>query len=241
MEDDFFIEAGDIFLVTGKNLMSKPIAKGQKAFYPKAISSHILIAISDGIYIHATSDKGVNISTFIEELPNIEDTWRAIRLKNLSSEDKDNLLKSVLHYLGQDYNTVYFTSSDSASFCSELAAKIYKQAKISIMNNKEPHKVIPADFDREADQQIDWEDITDKTKKCFEKLENDSRTRTAYLSYKMIIMQVLSRRKRHIMLDNIFLNSNIISEEAKEEYKKVKQEIANKVEISYWDDNFKKE
>lgn len=74
MEEKFSIQAGDIFLVTGINAMSKPITKGQKVFYDKAISSHILIAISDGIYIHATTDSGVAITTFQEEMPNIKDS-----------------------------------------------------------------------------------------------------------------------------------------------------------------------
>jgi dTDP-4-dehydrorhamnose 3,5-epimerase len=67
-------------------------------------------------------------------MPNIKDSWRAIRLKELSAENKESLMRSVVHFLGQDYNKAFFTASDGASFCSELAAKIYKQAGISILD-----------------------------------------------------------------------------------------------------------
>lgn len=240
MEEEFFIQAGDIFLVTGLNVMSKPIAKAQKAFYSDAISSHVLIAISDGIYIHATSDNGVDITTFKDELPNIKDSYRAIRLKELSEENEENLAKSVYHFLGQDYNKAFFTSSDKASFCSELAAKIYRQADISILNDKESHKVIPADFDREADEETSWEDITEKTKECFKKLTNEPSFKIAYITYKRIIELVKMRRKVHKVLDTTFLKTDIMSDDFKKEYTNLKQGIADKVEIPYWDDNFKK-
>lgn len=241
MEEKFSIQAGDIFLVTGMNAMSKPITKGQKAFYGKAISSHILIAISDGIYIHATSDSGVAITTFQEEMPNIKDSWRAIRLKELSAENRESLMRSVVHFLGQDYNKAFFTASDGASFCSELAAKIYKQAGISILDDKESHKVIPADFDREADNQIQWEDITEDTKECFKKLNDEPSIKIAYLSYKRIMYIVQMRRKMEKVLEDAFLKTEIVSEGFKKDYINLKQNTANKVEVPYWDDTFKKD
>ncbi len=197
-EKDFFIQAGDLLLVRGTNPMSKPIVVGQKILKPfHATSSHILISIGDGIYIHATGDKGVHITTFKEELPTVLDDWKAIRFKSLSKEQLDELIKSVLHYMGQDYNSIYFTNSESSSFCSELAAKIYQKAGISILNNKKPKNVIPADFDKEANTQEEWQDITDETKKCFDNLDTKETDR-AYFIYKHIIPIILRKTPPYV-------------------------------------------
>lgn len=240
-EKTFFIQAGDLLLVRGTNPMSKPIALGQKLIKPfHATSSHILISIADGIYIHATGDKGVHITTFKEELPTVKDNWKAIRLKNITDEELENLVKSVLHYMGQDYNSKFFVGSETSSFCSELAAKIYKKANISILGDKEAQNVIPADFDKEANIQEEWEDITIKTKECFNKLDSKE-IDIAYFLYKRTMNLVTQRRQTHKMLDDIFLNTDLVSDDFKEEYRNIKQNVADKLVMPYWDENFKKE
>jgi hypothetical protein len=237
----FFIQAGDLLLVRGTNLMSKPISLGQKLIKPlHATSSHILISIADGIYIHATGDKGVHITTFKEELPTVKDDWKAIRLKDITDEQLENLTKSVLHYMGQDYNSKIFISSETSSFCSELASKIYQKANISILGDKEAQNVIPADFDKEANIQEEWEDVTIETKEYFDKLDSKE-IDMAYFLYKRTMNLVTQRRQTHKMLDDIFLNTNIVSEDFKEEYRNIKQNVADKLVMPYWDENFKKE
>jgi hypothetical protein len=237
----FFIQAGDLLLVRGTNPMSKPIVLGQKLIKPlHATSSHILISIADGIYIHATGDKGVHITTFKEELPTVKDDWKAIRLKDITDEQLENLIKSVLHYMGQDYNSKFFISSETSSFCSELASKIYKKANISILGDKEAQNVIPADFDKEANIQGEWEDVTIETKECFDKLDSKE-IDMAYCLYKRSMNLVTQRRQTDKKLDDIFLNTDIVSEDFKEEYRNIKQNVADKLVMPYWDENFKKE
>lgn len=58
MEKNFTIQAGDILIVKGKELTSKLLSLSQKFFYLKNNASHILIAISDGFYIHAVPEGG---------------------------------------------------------------------------------------------------------------------------------------------------------------------------------------
>lgn len=122
-----------------------------------------------------------------------------------------------------------------------MAAKIYKQAGISILDDKESHKVIPADFDREADNQIQWEDITEDTKEYFKKLNDEPSIKIAYLSYKRIMYIVQMRRKMEKVLEDAFLKTEIVSEGFKKDYINLKQNTANKVEVPYWDDTFKKD
>lgn len=240
-EKPFFIQAGDLLLVRGTNPMSKPIALGQKLLKPfHATSSHILISIADGIYIHATKDKGVHITTFKEVLPTIKDNWKAIRLKNITDEQQDKLTKSVLHYMGQDYNSKFFVSSETSSFCSELATKIYNKAMISILGDKKAKNVIPADFDKEANIQEEWKDITLETKKCFDNFDSKE-IDIAYLVYKRTMSLITYRREMHKMLDDIFLNTDLVSKDFQDNYRNIKQNVANKLVMPYWDENFKKE
>ena len=63
------MEAGDIFLVRGQGKFSTILSSAQKAFYKNARSSHILIALAEGSFIHATSDGGVDIIFFEYLLP----------------------------------------------------------------------------------------------------------------------------------------------------------------------------
>ena len=149
----FLIETGDILIVKGKAKGSKFLAFIQKLFYLKNNASHILIAIADGFYIHATKgNKGVHIINYQELLLEIEDNWRAIRLKKLTDEEKEKLKRVVNYYRGQAYNIKFFLATRDASFCSELAAKIYKQANISILNDLVPQYVKPSNFVKEADK-----------------------------------------------------------------------------------------
>ena len=64
-----------------------------KFFYLKNNASHILIAISDGFYIHAIPEGGVQVIFIHDILHEFEDDWRAIRLKNLNEDNIEKLLK----------------------------------------------------------------------------------------------------------------------------------------------------
>lgn len=241
---NFAIEAGDILIVQGKSIMSKILVAAQKPFYFKNNASHILITIADGFFIHSTGDKGVHVINFQELLPQIEDNWRAIRIKDLSDIQKEELSKVINHYRGQSYNKKFFCAVEDASFCSELAAKIYKQAEISILDNLEPQYVKPSNFVKEADKGDSWLDITQNTKDYFDEL------RSSLIDYKLIdviykrtIAMVDMRRNMDKFLEDLIFNDkhDIFTDGFKETLKEIKQDVANKVQAPYWDDTFKKE
>jgi len=60
------MKPGDIFLVRGNGKFSTILATAQKAFYREAKSSHILINLAEGSFVHATTDGGIDI-VFFEE------------------------------------------------------------------------------------------------------------------------------------------------------------------------------
>ena len=55
----------------------------------------------------------------------------------------------------------------------------------------------------------------------------------------MYIVQM--RRKMEKVLEDAFLKTEIVSEGFKKDYINLKQNTANKVEVPYWDDTFKKD
>ncbi len=238
----FNIEVGDILIVQGKSNMSKILVQAQKPFYFKNTASHILIAIADGFYIHATGDKGVHVITFKEILPQIENNWKAIRLKSLVEDQKSRLMEVVNFYRGQGYNKKFFIPVQDASFCSELAAKIYQQADISILNDLNPQYIKPSNFDKEAERQNEWVDITIETRDIFEKFDKESYFKILELCQQRVYSLIDHRRDMDKFLEQIFLSddSTLVTDDFKDKFRKIKQDAAEKVKVPYWDDTFKK-
>ena len=63
------------------------------------------------------------------------------------------------------------SGTDHSSFCSELIAKVYEKAGVRILDGKQPSKVAPAHFDKEADSLSDWEDVTEEYRERLKEIE----------------------------------------------------------------------
>ena len=236
------MEAGDIFLVRGQGKFSTILSSAQKAFYKNARSSHILIALAEGSFIHATSDGGVDIIFFEYLLPSIDDDWRAIRLKNLTEEQRDEIRKAAIFYFEQGYNYKYLLKgNDHSSFCSELAAKIYHKAGVTILDGKQSNKTIPADFDREADAQVNWIDITNEIKDFIQEME--SSIKDYRLGFSIMMTGIKKRQMMLQMNRELFKGMKLLSENggiSKEFYEKaqaMEDDFLKNKNISFWDED----
>ncbi len=234
------MQVGDVLLVRGEGKLSDSLVAAQKVIYKDSAASHVEFSIGDGTFVHATNDGGVHLTFILDELENCKEDWRAIRLKGLTQEQRDELSKSGVYYLRQDYNKVFMGSgNETSSFCSELVAKIYNAANINILDKRLPSKVTPAHFDIAADKNNDWEDVTEEYKNTLIDIRKDPMPyKLAYMTLK----QVLSRRHRHSKIrEGIYAhfediagangNSNLTDmiSEAKDMLKERK--------LSFWDEN----
>lgn len=240
-KETIHMQAGDILLVHGENALSKPIAKIQRVKYWRVRSSHVLIVVAEGIFLHATGTDGVSLRFYRDELNEIKANWRMIRLKEMDKFKVDAIMQSILYFNGQDYNIKFTLENEDKSFCSELVAKIYKHAEISILNDKLPHKVIPADFDKEADKQDKWKDITIETKNDFRLM--DKEIKLYYLNYynfKFIIDN--SRKSKHMVnkMMKIGYENNLFTKELHEFYMEFEKNYDDKKHFKLWDDKLKR-
>lgn len=163
------LKTGDIILVTGTANSSKILAKSQKTVYSKARSSHVVIVQADFICIDAVPKLGVSLKLIPEVLDEVEDDWRIIRFKGLKEEDSEVLGKTCAYYLEQPY--VILPKRKPAkkfSYCSELARKIYVDSKIQGTGIPNNLIIKPCNFDKIADQNKEWLDITESVKPYIE-------------------------------------------------------------------------
>jgi hypothetical protein len=163
------LKTGDIILVTGTSNSSKILASLQKTVYSNARSSHVVIVQADFICIDAMPKIGVSLKLIPEVLNDVKDDWRIIRFKGLKEKDNEVLGKTCAYYIKQPY--VILPKRKPAkkfSYCSELARKVYIDSKIK--NTGIPNNTIikPCDFDKIADQNSQWLDITDSVKPYIE-------------------------------------------------------------------------
>jgi hypothetical protein len=232
---------GDVLLVKGtKKLIPNALVAAQKVIYRNTSSSHVAFSIGDGVFIHATSKNGVHLTFFPDELMTCNDEWRVIRLKGISNSDKDELAKSSLFYLRQNYNNKFMGSGcDDASFCSELVAKIYRDAKIHILNKRDPSKIAPAHFDEQADLGTNWEDVTSEYSILLKEIQNNEP------SYRMIFHTIqgaiAKRNMASTMRAGIFQALHLMADDSKdqglinliESQKKFLEESRN---LHFWDE-----
>lgn len=235
------MEAGDVFMVRGNGKFSSLLATAQKAFYGKAKSSHVLINLAEGTFVHATTDGGIDIVFFEEVLPDIEPSWRAIRLNGLTQGQREEIMKAAIFYFEQGYNYKYFAKEkDHSSFCSELVAKIYRKAGVNIFDGKAPNKTIPADFDRACDSGDEWEEVTEEFKAAFDEMNK------SISDYRLgFSIMVAGIKKRQFMLRNwsqVFKTMEVAAEQgviSKEFYEKAAEQEKTFLEnknISFWDE-----
>lgn len=236
MSQNFEIQVGDVMIVKGKTITSKILSIAQKAFYWNNTSSHVLISLADGLYIHSTGDKGVHIISFKELLPEIEPNFKIIRLRNLDEEKINHLKMAITYYMNQEYNKVFFFEIKNTSFCSQLIAKTYEQAAIKIFD-KHHTFVTPADFEREANSQNNWEDITNQTiTKYKEYISHGPDYDIACFYVKRIMLfRKEAIRGRNIIYDEI-MKSGLFSKHMQDSYDKMQRNLAPKLQALNWDD-----
>ncbi|WP_282808074.1 YiiX/YebB-like N1pC/P60 family cysteine hydrolase [Hafnia alvei] len=232
---------GDIFLVRGGSKSSTAIVNAQKILYPKAKSSHVEFYLGDGSIIHSTGDNGVHLAFLLDELKDIKDEWKVIRLLGVTEQDTENLAKAALYFLRQEYNVKYMMEGvDNKSFCSELIAKIYMKANIKILNGKDPSKVAPAHFDKEADQLSLWEDVTSEYLQIIKKIkENEFEYRFVHNTIKGSLAKrhILSQMRKDLSEAATIISAETGSEGASKLFDKVKRELSESRTLDFWDEN----
>lgn len=163
------LKTGDIILVTGTSNSSKILVNLQKTIYSKARSSHVAIVQADFICIDAMPKIGVALKLIPEILNDVQDSWQIIRFKGLQDKDSEVLSKTCAYYIEQPY--VILPKNKPAkkfSYCSELARKIYVDSKIRNTGIPNNSIIKPCDFDKLADQNSQWLDVTDSVRPYIE-------------------------------------------------------------------------
>jgi hypothetical protein len=225
---------GDVLLVTGEGKLSSSLVAMQKVIYPKARSSHVEFCLGDGVFIHATGDKGVHLTLLIDEDIACKNRWRVIRHKSITEAgfNTEKLQKAAMFFYAQDYNKVFMGSgNDTSSFCSELVAKAYDRAGIEIFGGKAPSKVTPAHFDKEADSLEDWIDVTEEYKVILDDMKGNE---FPYRLAANTLSAVMTRRKAHEPFrQKIIEHFENGSPENKELAKKMREILAGR-ELKYW-------
>ena len=231
---------GDVMLVRGLGKLSSLLLMAQKPFYSNTKSSHILMAIDQGVFIHAGTHRGVDVIYFEDLIENIDSDWRSVRLKGLTESQRIALRNNSFFYLQQEYSYKYLVKeSQYSSFCSELVGKIFRRSHIDVFKGKEPSKIIPADFDKEADSGLTWMDVTDSVANSFEYMKSDSnKFRENYEA--MALALILEQAKEE---PDVRLYQGMVIETANGEnispyfYKKVRkfrQTISINRDITFW-------
>lgn len=167
------LHPGDVILMTGIHENSKKLVSVQKPFYSNAKSSHVAVIVSDAICVDAVPNLGVSHRLISEVLAEAENDWRIIRFKDITEEKFDSIHQRCAYYLSQPYRI--FPSNKPAktfSYCSELARKIYKDSGITSTGIPNIPIIKPCDFDRLADNNPNWIDVTEDVRNyvelCFE-------------------------------------------------------------------------
>ncbi len=163
------LKTGDLILVTGKAASSKALVILQKPFYLNAKSSHVAVVHADFICVDATPDLGVSNRLVSEVLADVEDHWRVIRFEGLNDTHAEPLQRRCAHYITQPYKiTLKRKKGKDYSYCSELARKLFEDCEIADTGIPQYHVVKPCDFDRIADGNKGWTEVTEKVRPYIE-------------------------------------------------------------------------
>ncbi|MFH4494191.1 YiiX/YebB-like N1pC/P60 family cysteine hydrolase [Vibrio alginolyticus] len=231
---------GDILLVRGGTKFSTSLVKAQKAIYKKVKSSHVEICVGEGIFIHSTNDGGVHLTFLLDELKEIKDDWKVIRLKGISSKEKDALQIASLYYLGQSYNKKYMLpENESSSFCSELIGKIYRKAGITILGGRKPSTVAPAHFDKEIDLGDSWDDVTHEYHPLIEDMrDKEKQYRLMFATIRAGIMKrsTLSAARKELFDTIHNLAGDIASPSMIQAIEDAKSKMAKERILDFWDE-----
>ncbi|MFL7033314.1 hypothetical protein BCS71_08080 [Vibrio lentus] len=155
------LQPGDIILVMGTAVTSKVLLKTQKRMYSKAKSSHVIVSQMDFICVDAVPKIGVSPRIVPDLLTNVEPDWRVIRCNSVTEDHYEKIMKSCAYYLEQPYRILPSKKpAKNFSYCSELARKIYTDSGIERSSIPKSAIIKPCDFDRIADENKNWSDVT---------------------------------------------------------------------------------
>lgn len=153
---------GDLILIYNRKSVSK--AMQQAIRWKRTRVSHIAIVSSMDTVIHATPRNGVHYKSLKSVIS--EATTNGFRVIRHCDLDNDNdmeltlyLVKRLRFYHEQSYNFLFFwRRRETASYCSELAAKAYKDIKHSL-SARQPRNTLPVDIERNLSDK-NWLDVT---------------------------------------------------------------------------------
>jgi len=225
---------GDVLLVTGEGKLSSSLIAAQKVIYYNVSSSHVEFSLGDGVFIHSTNKKGVHLTLLVDEDEACKHKWRVIRHKSITEAclNTEKLQKAAMYFYAQDYNKVFMGAGNkSSSFCSELLAKAYARAEIEIIGGKLPSKVVPAHFDKEADNLNDWVDVTEEYQTILADMkENDFMYRMAANT----LSAVMTKRKVHEPFRQKIIERFEGGSKENQETAKKFREMLDGRELKYW-------
>ncbi|OEZ98765.1 hypothetical protein DUPY_29450 [Duganella phyllosphaerae] len=160
---DGLFKTGDIILMKGKTENAEKLVRLQRKLYSNTRSSHVAIVHADFICIDAMPGIGVTNRLVHEILSDVEDNWRVIRPRNLDEHARQLITRACVFYLAQPYKILPSTkSAKTYSYCSELARKVYDNTGISTLGIPNNKIIKPSDFDKLADLQSQWVDVTEE-------------------------------------------------------------------------------
>ncbi|KXG14939.1 hypothetical protein LT17_03731 [Pseudomonas aeruginosa] len=234
------IQAGDVFLMCGDAKHSKYLANAQRLIYRNAKSSHVLVSLADGAFVHATTGAGVDFEFITTILNDCKEGWRVIRMKGLTDERREAIMKESLYFIDQAYNyKFFFKSNDSSSFCSELVAKVFESAGAPLFN-KETGKVTPADFDKAADEGSLWEDVTENYRISLTEINQN--LQLYMLGYSTMIASIRKRQAMMQSTDKLLARLKIaaekgdISQNLYEKAISMESQFRQNKNISFWNE-----
>lgn len=165
---------GDILLVQNKSKKSllNRIAQGLGTGKIKPVKySHVILCLSNGIYIEAMKYKKNNQKFGIDFLSikelkkrfksEYDPNWKVIRNTTLTKDQQSKIYEKSMYFFGQRYNNNFIVkktnkgSYHGSSYCSELVSRIYQDIGITFNASE----VWPADIDTISEEN-DWVDIT---------------------------------------------------------------------------------
>lgn len=163
------LKTGDLILVTGKSISSKALVASQKPFYLNAKSSHVAIVHAEFICVDAMPEPGVSNRLVSEVLEDVENHWRVIRFEGINDTHAEPLQQRCAYYIAQPYKiTLKRKKGKDYSYCSELARKVFEDCEIADTGIPKHTVVKPCDFDRIADSNEGWIDVTEKVRPYIE-------------------------------------------------------------------------
>jgi Permuted papain-like amidase enzyme, YaeF/YiiX, C92 family len=137
---------GDIILFRQPTDLKSPNTLAQSVLRRrKALFSHVAISVGEFFAIHAMPDEGVHVvplSSFSKDLLLV---YRHVKVdENLDLQLQ--LRSRLFYYFGQPYNRAFWLRRfETASYCSELAAKAYADVGLPL-SHRNPKHVLPVDL-----------------------------------------------------------------------------------------------